>query len=47
MVAEQGIVLVSFNYRLGVFRILALAELDCEGDHKSSNYGLQDQIFWH
>ena len=41
--AEQGVVLISFNYRLGVFGHLGLAELDEEGTY-SGDYGLQDQI---
>ena len=40
--AEQGAVLVSFNYRLGNFGFLAHPELDREGP--SGNFGLQDQL---
>ena len=42
--AGEGVVLVSFNYRLGVFGFLALQELDSEGPN-SGNFGLQDQIW--
>ena len=42
--AEEGVVLVSFNYRLGNFGFLALPQLDSEGPN-SGNFGLQDQIF--
>ena len=42
--AEQGVVLVTFNYRLGNFGFLALPQLDDEGSN-SGNFGLQDQIF--
>jgi para-nitrobenzyl esterase len=41
MFAQQGVVLVSFNYRLGILGFLALAELDMEGT-SSGNFGLQD-----
>ena len=42
---RQGVVLVSFNYRLGVFGFLAHPELTAESpDHASGNYGLMDQI---
>jgi para-nitrobenzyl esterase len=40
--AAKGVVVVSFNYRLGVFGFLAHPELDLEGP--SGNYGLQDQL---
>ncbi len=40
--AEKGVVLVSLNYRLGVFGFLAHPELDREGP--SGDYGLQDQL---
>jgi para-nitrobenzyl esterase len=43
--AEQGIVFVSFNYRLGVFGFLSHPELTAESGHQSSgNYALMDQI---
>lgn len=41
--AQLGVVLVSFNYRLGVLGFLAHPALDREGP-ASGNYGLQDQI---
>ena len=41
--AAKGVVLVSFNYRLGVFGFLSLPALDREGT-PSGNFGLQDQI---
>ena len=40
--AEKGVVLLSLNYRLGVFGFLAHPELDREGP--SGDYGLQDQL---
>jgi para-nitrobenzyl esterase len=44
--AERGIVLVSINYRLGVFGFLAHPELTAEsGKQASGNYGLMDQAF--
>lgn len=43
--ARKGVVLVTFNYRLGPFGWLALPELTEESPHRSSgNYGLLDQI---
>ena len=45
MLATQGVVLVSFNYRVGALGFLALSELDKEGPHPSGNFGLQDQLF--
>ena len=43
--AEKGVVLVSFNYRLGVFGFFAHPELTAESAHHSSgNYGFLDQI---
>lgn len=41
--AEDGVVVVTINYRLGVFGFLALAELDTEGSN-SGNFGLQDAL---
>jgi para-nitrobenzyl esterase len=40
--AAKGVVVVSFNYRLGVLGFLAHADLDREGP--SGDYGLQDQL---
>lgn len=40
--ATQGVVVVSFNYRLGIFGFLAHPDLDAEAP--SGNYGLQDQL---
>jgi para-nitrobenzyl esterase len=43
--ARQGVVLVTVNYRLGVFGFLAHPELTRESPHHvSGNYGLLDQI---
>src|SRR5262249_23730573 len=43
--AEQGVVFVSINYRLGPLGWLALPELSAESPHGvSGNYGLLDQI---
>jgi len=43
--AKKGVVLVSFNYRLGVFGFFAHPELTAESAHHSSgNYGFLDQI---
>lgn len=45
LMASKGVVLVSFNYRSGIFGFLAHPELSAESDLKiSGNYGLQDQI---
>lgn len=42
---QKGVVVVSMNYRLGVFGFLAHPELTAEAKHRSSgNYGLMDQI---
>ena len=42
---RQGVVLVTFNYRLGIFGFLAHPELTAESSyHASGNYGLMDQI---
>ncbi|KAI1419487.1 Carboxylesterase [Xylaria sp. FL1777] len=44
--AEQEVVFVSFNYRLGNLGYLARPDLDAEDPHKNSgNFGLQDMIF--
>lgn len=43
--ARHGVLLVTVNYRLGVFGFLALPELSKESPHHvSGNYGLLDQI---
>ncbi|MGW2822666.1 carboxylesterase/lipase family protein [Streptomyces sp. NPDC001443] len=43
--ARQGLVVVTFNYRLGAFGFLATAELSEESGHGSSgNYGLLDCV---
>lgn len=42
--AEKGVVVVSMNYRLGIFGFLAHPELTKESSHQASgNYGLLDQ----
>lgn len=42
--ARKGVVVVSMNYRLGVFGFLALPELAAESPaHSAGNYGLMDQ----
>jgi len=42
---QHGIVLVTLNYRLGVFGFLAHPQLTLESSHHASgNYGLMDQI---
>ena len=40
----KGVVLVTINYRLGVFGFLATAELAKEGHGAAGNYGLMDMI---
>ncbi|MGY3466752.1 carboxylesterase type B [Bradyrhizobium sp. LM6.11] len=40
--AAKGVVVVSFNYRLGIFGFYAHPDLDTEAP--SGNYGLQDQL---
>jgi para-nitrobenzyl esterase len=43
--AKKGVVVVSFNYRLGIFGFFSLPELTKESAHKASgNYGLLDQV---
>jgi para-nitrobenzyl esterase len=43
-IAQQGIVYVSINYRLGIFGFMAHPELTAESEHNASgNYGLMDQ----
>jgi len=43
--ASKGLVMVTFNYRVGVFGFLAHPELTKEsGHHASGNYGLLDMI---
>ena len=45
VLASMGVVLVSINYRLGVFGWLSRPSLTAESPHQSSgNYGLLDQI---
>lgn len=42
--AHRGVVVVSMNYRLGIFGFFALPELTAESPHHASgNYGLMDQ----
>jgi para-nitrobenzyl esterase len=47
---NHGVILVTINYRLGIFGFLAHTELTREStNHSSGNYGLMDQIlalFW-
>ena len=40
----KGVVLVTINYRLGVFGFFATSELAREGDGAAGNYGLLDMI---
>jgi para-nitrobenzyl esterase len=43
--ARKGVIVVTANYRLGVFGFLALPKLTNESQHKTSgNYGLMDQM---
>jgi para-nitrobenzyl esterase len=45
MLAKHGVIVVTFNYRLGVFGFLAHPELSRESPHHSSgDYGLLDQL---
>ncbi|SHO47500.1 carboxylesterase/lipase family protein [Anaerocolumna xylanovorans] len=41
---KRGIILVTINYRLGVFGFFAHPELSKESNGSSGNYGLMDQI---
>jgi para-nitrobenzyl esterase len=43
--AQQGVIVVSMNYRLGIFGFLVHPELAAESGHNSAgNYGLLDQL---
>ncbi len=43
--AQEGIVFVSINYRVGIFGFMAHPELTSEGPHSNSgNYALMDQL---
>lgn len=43
--SRQGVVIVTLNYRLGLFGFLAHPELSAEtGRHVSGNYAVQDQV---
>ena len=43
--SKKGVIVVSFNYRMGVFGFLAHPELTKESSHNASgNYGLLDQV---
>ena len=42
--AKKGVVVVSMNYRLGVFGFFSHPELSAETGHGSGNYGILDQI---
>ena len=45
VLAQRGVIVVTFNYRLGVFGFLALPGLAKESPtHTSGNYGLFDQV---
>jgi para-nitrobenzyl esterase len=45
VLAQQGVIVVSMNYRLGVFGFLVHPELAKESGHNSAgNYGLLDQL---
>lgn len=43
-IADNGCILVTINYRLGIFGFLASEELAEESDGCSGNYGLMDQL---
>jgi para-nitrobenzyl esterase len=40
----KGVVLVTINYRLGIFGFMALADLGAEAKGVSGNYGMLDQV---
>ncbi len=43
--AHKGVIVVSMNYRLGIFGFFALPELASESSHHAAgNYGLMDQV---
>ena len=42
--ARKGVVVVTFNYRLGIFGFFAHPELSKESGQGSGNYGLMDQV---
>src|SRR5579859_8129060 len=43
--ARKGVIVVSFNYRLGVFGFFSHPELTAESEtHSSGNYGLMDMV---
>jgi para-nitrobenzyl esterase len=41
---QSGVILVTINYRLGVFGFLACDDLAKEGDGSAGNYGLMDMV---
>ena len=41
--ARKGVVVVSMNYRLGIFGFFSHPELSAESGHGSGNYGIMDQ----
>ena len=43
--SKRGVIVITINYRLGVFGFLAAPELSAESpDHSSGNQGIEDQI---
>ncbi len=44
LLATRGVVVVSLNYRLGVFGFLASSSLDAQSGGTSGDWGLQDQL---
>jgi para-nitrobenzyl esterase len=43
--AARGVIVVSINYRLGIFGFMAHPDLTAESpQHASGNYGLLDQV---